>query len=237
MGNLVCNTINVTIADKTNHYFVEEFDVLSILNNNKKRVVGEFLDSIDVLKLEQKVSLHPSIKNAEVYKTVTGDLQVAVWQRNPIVRVLNYDGESYYIDEDGAMMPLSKKYTARTLVANGAINVPYQINYTRNVMEDATSDELKRETILKDIYILARHISNDKFLNVLIEQLYVEGESEFKLVPKVGPNEIVFGTVENYEKKFKKLKILYFKGLKKQGWDKYNKINLKYKNQVVCTKI
>ncbi len=36
--------------------------------------------------------------------------------------------------------------------------------------------------------------------------------------------------------KFRKLKILYNEGLKYEGWNNYEKINLKYKNQVICTK-
>ena len=42
---------------------------------------------------------------------------------------------------------------------------------------------------------------------------------------------------EAYEEKFEKLKMFYTEGLNKtDGWNKYSTINIKYKNQVVCTK-
>lgn len=236
-SSIVCSTIDVVVADETDHYFVEEYDVLTLINKGNRRVIGASQNNLNILELERNVSGHPSIRNAEVFRTVNGNLKVNVWQRNPIVRILNYNNESYYIDEDGAMMPLSKKYTARTLVVNGSVNVPYELNYTRNVLEAAASDELKRITVLKDIFLMSKYIHEDKLLSALIEQVYVENDKDYRLVPKIGPNEIEFGSVDNYETKFRKLKILYLKGLPQKGWDRYKKVNLKFKNQVVCTKI
>ena len=60
---------------------------------------------------------------------------------------------------------------------------------------------------------------------------------DFELVPKVGNHKIVFGGIDNLESKFEKLMIFYKKGLSKTGWNEYSEINLKFKNQVVCTKM
>jgi cell division protein FtsQ len=47
----------------------------------------------------------------------------------------------------------------------------------------------------------------------------------------------VFGEAKDFEEKFEKLKTFYTEGLNKtDGWNKYSTINIKYKNQVVCTK-
>jgi cell division protein FtsQ len=64
----------------------------------------------------------------------------------------------------------------------------------------------------------------------------VNKNTEFELVPKVGRHIIVFGDIDNMEKKFDKLIVFYKEGLNKTGWDKYKIINLKYENQVVCSK-
>jgi cell division protein FtsQ len=47
---------------------------------------------------------------------------------------------------------------------------------------------------------------------------------------------VVFGSIENYEEKFRNLEAFYKKGLPVSGWNLYKEINLKYKNQIVCTK-
>ena len=43
--------------------------------------------------------------------TIDGGLKVDVKQRNPIIRIINADGDSYYLDDEGKLMPLSDKYT------------------------------------------------------------------------------------------------------------------------------
>ena len=69
-----------------------------------------------------------------------------------------------------------------------------------------------------------------------IEQIYVNENTDIELVPKTGEHEIVLGDVNDLKDKFNKLMIFYLKGLNNLGWDVYKKINLKYKNQVVCSK-
>mgnify|MGYP000956836569 FL=1 len=41
---------------------------------------------------------------------------------------------------------------------------------------------------------------------------------------------------ENYKKKFRNLRAFYLQGLNNVGWNKYEKISLRFDNQVICTK-
>ena len=86
------------------------------------------------------------------------------------------------------------------------------------------------------LYKLAKYIRSDKFLNATIEQIYVNNSNEFELIPKTGKHFIEFGDTNNMKKKFDNLIVFYKDGLKRVGWDKYKKVNLKYLNQVVCSK-
>jgi cell division protein FtsQ len=66
---------------------------------------------------------------------------------------------------------------------------------------------------------------------------HLNNEKEFELYPAVGNQKILFGKATDIAEKFEKLKIFYNEGLNKtDNWNKYSTINLKYKNQVVCTK-
>ena len=78
---------------------------------------------------------------------------------------------------------------------------------------------------------------SSRFLKAQIEQVYVDKTGEFELFPRVGNHIIVFGNAEDIDKKFERLLIFYRNGLSKTGWNKYNVINIKYENQVVCSKI
>jgi cell division protein FtsQ len=88
-----------------------------------------------------------------------------------------------------------------------------------------------------DVYKLASFITGDSFWKSQIEQIYVNRNYDFELIPRVGSHVIELGKVEDLEEKFENLKILYLRGFNRIGWNKYEKISLKYKNQVVCTKI
>ena len=90
--------------------------------------------------------------------------------------------------------------------------------------------------IIKDIYNLASYINKDDFWKAQFQQIYVNENFEFELIPIVGDFNIIFGDISNIEKKFEKLKLMYKTGFNNEGWNKYKTINLKYKNQIVCTK-
>lgn len=192
---------------------------------------GMRIDLLDVAHLEKLLNNNSSIGYAEVYSTIDGVLKIELNQRNPILRVFTEYGDSYYIDENGWMMPLSDKFTSRVLVANGEIKTSFSMGYEMNVMDLKQEDQR-----LKDLYQLASYITNDSFLKAQIVQIYVKENGDLELVPRVGNQEILFGKATNIKERFDKLMIFYKQGLSKTGWNGYKRINLMYNNQVVCTK-
>jgi len=232
-NQLVCEDIEVSIVDKSGNFFVEARDVVDIVNQKGDQGVGIPLRDINVLDLENEIEKHSSIASAEVFRCIDGKLRIHVTQRRPVVRVVNYNGKGYYIDSEAAMMPLSETYTARVPVATGNLNVPFIKGRTTDVTED---DELGRKSVLADLYTLAKMVDGDEFYSALIEQYYVDADNQFYLIPKMGPKIIEFGTLEHAEEKFFKLTAMYKSGFPLKGWSNYKKINLKFKNQVVCTK-
>ncbi|MFH2095967.1 MAG: hypothetical protein ABIJ16_09700 [Bacteroidota bacterium] len=231
-----CSKIEVEVTDMTGNKFIGQTDIVALFKKHNEKILGYSNDTINTARLEELVRAHPSVQSAEIFNTVTGVLKVKIKQRNPLIRVINYNNESYYIDENGALMPLSSNYTAHVLVASGNINEPYALRYTTNVADLSGKDEPGRESLLSDLFTLASFISSDPFWKAQVEQIYVNQDNEFELIPKVGDHVVLFGNAGDYERKFRNLYLLYTVGLPSEGWKKYEKINLKYKNQVVCTK-
>ena len=90
---------------------------------------------------------------------------------------------------------------------------------------------------MDDIYNISAFITKDSVLASLIHQINITAEKEIELYPSIGNHKIIFGEATDFEEKFNKLKLFYTEGLNKtDGWNKYSTINIKYKNQVVCTK-
>ncbi len=235
-SKIKCNEIQVQVIDTTGYLFVEPQDIISLLSEKGYKIKEKTLETLPLNKIENDIKNHPSVKNAEVYTTLDGVLHIDVLQRNPILRIINYNNESYYIDNDGALFPLSEKYTARVLVANGNLNEPYNLRYTRNASEEKESDELGRKYIIDDLFRLAKFIQGNEFYKSLIEQIFVNENNEIELVPKVGNFTILLGDINDMEEKLANLTSFMKVALPREGWDKYTIINVKYKNQIVCTK-
>ena len=231
----ICKSIDISIVDASDNYFIEEDEVLTRLQNKGVYIIGEQLINIDRDELENQIGHHPTIKNVEIYYDHFGTLSIDLTQRNPIVRVINENRESYYIDEEGYLMPLSDNFTAHVLIANGNINEAYNSNNKHKLMLD--NDSIKNSSkLLREIYTLANFIVSDEFWDAQIEQIYFNQKGEIEIIPRVGTHIIILGSIENYQNKFTKLKAVYENGFKKNGWNNYRIINLKYKNQVICTK-
>lgn len=229
-----CSRIKIEVDNKSGNFFITDDDVRAMIYSKGDSLIGSPITSIPIAVYERHIAANPSVKRAEVYTQHNGVFAVKVYQREPILRVFNADGESYYIDKQGSLMPTSANYTARVPVATGFI-VERQYEMQRhNVAE--MSDSLKKLSSLDELFALATFIRNDQFWKAQIQQIHVEPNGELTLVPTVGDHHILLGTTENMEQKFKKLLLFYQKGLNKTGWDQYSRINLKYKDQVICTK-
>jgi cell division protein FtsQ len=145
-------------------------------------------------------------------------------------------GQGYYLDDKGNIIPLSYNFSPYVLVVNGNISEPFRVNQTLNIFNIKHDSLPAAQNAIYDVYRLVTFIRNDKFWNSQIEQVYVNGQYEFELIPRVGSQVIELGGADNLQEKFDNLKLLYLKGFNKIGWNQYQRISLKYKNQVVCTK-
>lgn len=233
-ADIACKKIHITINNQEKSRFIEEQDVLELLN--KEHIIGKNIEEINLNEIEQKIAKHANIKQANVFRNINGELKIEITQRTPIVRIINKNQSAYFIDEEGTLMPLSSKYTPNVLIINGEFNEPYNKWKKTNFMTDKKQTVEKSEGILFDLFLLANYIYGDNFWNNQIEQIYVTN-NEFEMIPRVGSQTIIFGDISHYKGKFEKLKALYEQGMKQVGWNKYKTINLKYNKQVICTKL
>ena len=77
-------------------------------------------------------------------------------------------------------------------------------------------------------------IEMDEFLKAQIAQLEINELGEIVMYPQIGKQYIEFGKAENFEIKFRKLRAFYKEILPVKGWGTYQRVSLKYQNQIVC---
>ena len=231
--DIVCTDLRINVVDSSRSRFVTARDVFQMVDNRNEKLVGIKFDSINIPGIEQRLAEFAPIRRANIYKTINGAVHIDVMQREPVLRIINRFGESFYLDERGELLRHSNRYCAHVLVANGYINFrPEQNSY--NVLTAETP--AGRRNILRELYELARYINGDRFWKAQIQQIYVNEDGEFELIPLVGEHVIVFGTFDKPDIKFSKLETFYRNGLSVKGWNTFDVLNLKFDKQVVATR-
>lgn len=234
--DVVMTNLAVNIDNSSGNFFIAKSEIEEAVQEQGYTTGEVLLNQIDVTALEHYFDRHAAVKKSQVYTTIDGQLRVDIIQRAPILRVFTGSGESYYIDANGHLMPLSKTYTSRVLVANGAIHAPYHLNYEKPLTEAVNENTPQSRKQLKALFEAAKSIHGNAFWKAQFAQIYVNNNQEVELIPKVGNHQIVVGNLSDLDLKLNKLKVFYDEGLSKTGWNEYSVINLKFKNQVVCTK-
>jgi cell division protein FtsQ len=233
--NVACKGIEVYIDYQSEVYFITEDDVLDLIKSFEGDLKGKKMSEIKIFEIENLINSNPFVLKADVYATINGLIKINIQQRKPIVRIINNKNENFYIDDKGKEMPINIKYPSRTIIASGNIFDKYVSTVCLDTVGEKIYDSILKTTPLFKIYELAQFIDKDEFWKAQIDQIYLNNENEFELIPRVGNNIIIFGDTEDIKEKFEKLIIFYRKGLNMIGWNKYKYINLKFKNQVVCS--
>jgi len=196
-----------------NSNFIKQETVNKLLIENKSDVRSIAKEDLNLNKLENSINKHPMVEKSDVFVTVDGVLMVEVKQRTPIGRVFD-DLGSFYIDYEGNSMPLSEVNTARVPLVSGEI----------------TNKNRKRiSEVLKKIY-------DDDFLKKNIIGVQVLPGDDLLMTNRNFDYQIEFGKIVNVEKKFKNYKAFFQKAVLDSTLYKYKRINLRFTQQVVCTR-
>ena len=98
----------------------------------------------------------------------------------------------------------------------------------------------KRYADFSNLINFVAQIGEESFWRAEIVQIVADttstGEISLRLVPRSGDFVVEFGTLEDSDEKLSKLRNFYDKGLSHIGWNSYKKVDLRYNNQVICTK-
>ena len=134
--------------------------------------------------------------------------------REPVLKVIDKCGSTYYVDIEGEKIADIKK-PLRLPVASG---------------------EIDDTMIGKELLSVVAAIEKDPFWLAQIQQIYFNDKKEAIITPRLGDHIIELGSVRHIDEKLANLKTFYINGLGTVGWNKYSKLNIKISNKVICTK-
>ena len=208
-------SIVVEISDSVNLKIVDEKSVFKKLKSHNLRITGMPVDSIDRLAIGDVVRDIYGVKNAAVFYTPNGALNIRVWQQKPVIRIKS-GRQDYYLDEDNEVIKTPVSNTPRVMVATGNID----LNLARGKLTN-----------------LVKSIRENSFYSSLIQGIHVDDRQFLELIPRVGNHRIYLGEPEDLEWKLRKLEAFYNKAMPNLGWERYSSIDLRYREQVVCKKV
>jgi cell division protein FtsQ len=226
-----CSQVSYDIS--RNHAFVDTAEVYDVLIKDSVYPVGKPMAAIDLKKIEELVTAHPAIKKTDVFSEMDGKLYISVQQRNPLLRIITESNMHYYVDDDYGLMSVGFDYTADVPVLSG--HLPDTLISAFRQGNDSLQLPQYAFT-MNELIDFAGYLYEDPLWRNLIVQVYVNDQHEFELIPRLGDYLIILGNLENYPYKMKKLEAVYKKAFPDFGWKDYKTINLKYSNQVVCSK-
>lgn len=206
------NDIQVEFEEENNLFITSE-TVNKLLTQNLEQTENQTKENLFLKVIEKSLSENVMIENAEVYVTIEGVLKAKVLQRSPIARIL-VNNNAYYLDTNGKKMPLSSEYSARVPIVTG----------------------VKSDKDLKLVYKMCNTVLKDEFMKKQIIGINVVN-NELRLRTRIGSQVILFGDLSRSNSKVRKLKAFYQKVIKESTLKKYSRIDLRFRNQVVCQKI
>ena len=192
--------------------FITHENVSKLLIQNQEGLKNAPKEIIDLNVLESALNSNAIIKQAQVYMSIDGKLSAEIEQKRPIARV--YTNASYYIDDEGSFMPLSKNYSARVPLVTGTVY------------------KNKLETVFK----MAKTIDEDDFLKKHIIEIHQNEDKSIALKLRLYDFNIQLGDLNQLQKKINNFKAFYQKAIKDKTINTYSSVNLRFDNQVICTK-
>ncbi|MEG1685851.1 MAG: cell division protein FtsQ/DivIB [Bacteroides sp.] len=214
-NNRVCRRVELVIRNSAEGNIISKNDIYNVLKQKGIYPVGKKTNVIQTKIIENQLKRHPLIEEAECYKTLSGNICLEIEPRLPILRIISDNGDNYYIDSKGKILQHGTNYAAHLAVVTGNV---------------------KKTFAIKELYKFGLFLKNNEFWNAQIEQINVSPEKNIELVPRIGEHIVFMGKLDHFEDKLARLELFYKKALNQVGWNKYERINIEFSNQIICTK-
>jgi len=213
--NRICVGFEVEVKDSLKTQFVTAEDINRLVKKYDLNPAGKSFKEINTLAIRDTILSNKLVESANVFITSNGTVKATVQQREPVFRVISETMGNFYVDKDRRIMPVSSSFAVYVPVATGRIDEEYAKS---------------------ELFDFAMFLNNNADWDAWIEQIVVESRNEVVLIPRAGNFRIIMGSLDDYPVKLNKFVRFVDGGLNVVGWNRYSDINLKFENQVVCTR-
>ena len=214
--------MDVDVIEEEGVFFTDDLEVIDLMiGDSSDYVIGAKIGRLDPKMLEIRVEANPFVKDAQVFTDLEGNVKVKVQQSKPIARLFTNGKSDKYIDSEGRILPVNAKHPARVPM----VETDFEFGWEKNMNESAFGAK---------VFELLAYIESDEFWKAQIAHILVRKDGEIEFFPQVTKQKIEFGKPMDFEEKFSKLMTFYKEILPKKGWNHYKRVNIKFKDQIIC---
>ncbi len=228
-GQLKCWQVAVNVQESDSGYaFLSALEIQQICEEANGGLMGKVADQIDLAAVRSALLSNPYVRRAQVYQTLDGRCNIDVQLRKPIALIMDQVGSQYYVDHEGSLLPMKKGSLADVPIFLGDFRAPL---LSENVFKDDHSNAFHQS-----VYWMAKSIQTHPLWNAQIDQIYWKGPVGWRIVPRMGDQEIWIGDSQDFDIKMKNLFVFYSKTLPKIDLDQYGVLDARFTNQIVGIK-
>ncbi|MBR4392333.1 MAG: hypothetical protein IKT08_09555 [Bacteroidales bacterium] len=210
--------------------FVEKDSVIAHIEDICGLERHATIASIDMMKIQKLLTSSPWIESASAYIGLNDTLIVTAKEHCPVLRVYNQKGQSVYVTEDGAVIPSSPIYTPRMIIASGRYDFP------TGKSGSSLADSIYATSGISETLAIVMALRNDPFLSGNVGQIYKNANNEYELMVNNVSASVLLGDTCAVNHKLSRLHTLLEKYSGTETLNDYKTLDLRYKNQIVCTK-
>ena len=211
----ICSGIDLRIVGNTLPDSVLRQGVNSQLAKYGHKLKGMPLEKIDIKGLEDYLSTFSNFESVECSINPDSRLRITIAPIKAEVRVFTDKGPSFYINRYGKRIKADAEFF---------IDVPVLI-----------APE-KYENCISAALSVIRYVGSDPELSPLISAYKIDGPNDLIIIPRLHGHVINFGDSTRLGEKRAAIMAAYRNVLPAKGWNTYDTISVKFKNQIVASR-
>lgn len=211
----LCTGIDLRIVGNTLPDSVLKQGVSSQLTKYGHKLKGESIGKIDLKSLEDYLRAFSNFETVECSINPDSRLRITISPIKAEVRVFTDKGPSYYINRYGKRIKAD---------ADFFIDVPVLIA------------PQKYEHCITSALSVIRYLGSDAELSPLIAAYKIDGPNDLIIIPRLQGHVINFGDSTRLDEKRIAILASYRDVLPAKGWNTYDTISVKFKNQIVASR-
>lgn len=208
--------LHIEVVDTLNTGFVTSADIAKECGSLNDIIATDRRADINVADIERRIKKMSVVERANVAALNDGSLSITVTPMEPVARIFEPGGSSYYINAEGKRVTANARYHIDVPIVVGNLD-RHNINPT-------------------DLLPMLKYIADDPTANALVSTITVSDRGDILIVPVIRGQIINFGQPTDFSDKFSRLKTFYAEVSPVKGWNTYDTISVKWAGQIVASR-